>query len=383
MSATHGWKRSLRPLGCLMAVALLASALFASAASAAGPAPTPKAYVALGDSLSFGYKAATFRANQTKNKAECEAGVTAAEGGETEAAYWDKALCEPASSFEPGFVGYFGSKLAKSEKKSNVALETIDLGCPGETSDGLIGHMLGELGAENDPCPEHNSLPTKGYPLKFEIGHLNSQLEAAGALITSQSHGEVKVVSLQIGSNDELHVLGKCESGAYDAEKGFTSVLQCAEHEAGPEGYAYPGGLIHHILVNVGTIISVLRNEAGINYKGRIVMIGFYNPYATLLPGSDALVKVLNEGLEGVIAGEENVKLAQPFPLVNPEAPNYKKGETEVEYAKLAKKEAKAICKYTEMCPGGEVPTLSGDIHMTAKGYAAVGKLMVKAYEAP
>lgn len=386
MSAKNGWKR-LRPLAGVLLLAMLCSAVLASVASAKKPAPTPTQYIALGDSLSFGYKAKTFNENKAANKAHCEAGEKDAEAGETEAAYAEKALCEPASSFEPGFVGYFGKKVAAAEKKAGNALTTLDLGCPGETSDGLIGYLLGGSGAEYYPCPYYNLLPSEGYPLKVAIPHGTSQLEAAISLITTKAAGETKVVSLQIGSNDELHVLGKCENNSYDAEHGFTSILECAEHEAGPEGYAYEGGLIHHIVTNLGEIIGTLRSSEGADYQGEIVLIGFYNPYATILPGSDKLVKALNEYTEELAASEENVVVAQPFPLINPEATLYTEGESQKEFEQKIKKENAAICKYTEMCPeeegkkGKNPSAIHGDIHPTKAGYTAIGKLMVAAYE--
>jgi lysophospholipase L1-like esterase len=378
MSAKKGWVQ-FRLLGCLMVVAMIGSAVLASVASASKPAPTPTAYIALGDSLSFGYKAKTFNQNQVTNKEHCEAGVTAAEKGETELAYTEKALCEPTASFEPGFVGVFGKKLTSAEKKVGHTLTTVNLGCPGETSDGLIGHLLGNESAEADPCAYHNLLPSEGFPLKTEIGHTASELEAAAGLIGSKSAGEVTAVSLQIGNNDELHVVGKCETPAYDAEKGFGTLTECIVHEAGPEGYAYEGGLFHHILLNIGTTIGVLREGAG--YTGRILVIGFYNPDATVLPGSDALDKVLNENLEKEISEGgygPGVVLAQPFPLINPEATAEPKEEKEA--TKDLKKEEAAICKYTEMCNGGKVPSPSGDIHPTEKGYKKIGKLMEEAW---
>jgi lysophospholipase L1-like esterase len=380
MTAKNGWMRSFGLLGCLMALALLGSALLASAASAAKPAPTATAYIALGDSLSFGYKAKTLNANQVTNKAHCEAGITAAENGEDALAYEEKALCEPAASFEPGFVGYFGEKLAKTEKKANNALTTVNLGCPGETSDGLIGHLLGGTEAEYSPCAYHNSLPTEGFPLKTEIGHSASQLEAAINMITTKSAGTVTAVSLQIGSNDELHVIAKCENTSYDAEHGFTSLTGCIEHEAGPSGYAYEGGLFHHVLLNIGTTIGVLRE---VGYTGKVLVLGFYNPDATILAGSDTLEKILNENLESLISKGEygpGVVLAQPFAKFNPEAALYTEGETEKENAQKLKKENSAICKYTEMCNGTKIPAASGDIHPTAKGYKTIGKLMVEAF---
>jgi lysophospholipase L1-like esterase len=370
MSAKNGWMRSFRLLGCLMAVSLLASALFASVASAMKVPLKPTAYVALGDSLSFGYKAKTFNENKATNAASCAAGVEAAENSETALAYTEKALCEPAASFEPGFVGYFGGKLAKTEKKVGNELTTVNLGCPGETSGGLIGGLLGGVGAEYSPCAYHNQLPGQGFPLKTEFGHTTSQLEEAISLIQEKT---VTAVSLQIGSNDELHVLGKCESSVYRSENGFSSVLQCAEHEAGPAGFAYPGGLINHILTDIGATIETLRSPGGANYAGKIVVLGFYNPYGTQLFGSDELVKILNENLESLVSGDPNIHVANPLPLVNPEAALYTEGEASKEKAKKINKENSAICKYTEMCT-------DGDIHPTAKGYKSMAKLLVEAF---
>ena len=353
MSAKNGLTRSFRLIGCLMAAALMASALFASAASAKTLKPT--AYLALGDSLSFGYKGVTFTENKVKNAVSC-----AAE---------EKAKCEPASSFEGGFVGYFGSRLAKVEKKAGNELTTVNLGCPGETSDGMIGHTYGGPGAEYNPCG-YNTV--EGWPLKTEYAPA-SQLEAAAAAIATKAYGEVKAVTLQIGSNDELQTVAKCETPSYDVEHGFATLLACIEHEAGPEGYAFSGGLFSHILTNIGVSVAVLR---GAGYSGTIEILGFYNPDANLLEGSDALDKILNENLEGLIAGEvygPGIKLAQPFPVFNPEAALFTPGESSKEHAKKITKEQKAICKLTEMCT-------HSDVHPTHKGYQVLGKLLYAAF---
>ena len=387
MSAKHGWMRSFRLLGGLMVVALLASALFASAASAMKSPPTPTAYLALGDSLSFGYKAATFNANKAANKANCEAALVAAGKGEFALAKTENALCEPASSFEGGFVGYFGEKLAKKEAKGMTphTLSTVNLGCPGETSDGLIGHVLGNEGAEYDPCAYRDAIPGgSNWPLKTEFG-TSSQLEAAVNLIATKAAGDVTAVSLQIGSNDELQVIGKCKNPTYDAEHGFTSLTQCILHEVGPEGFAFEGGVFHHVLTNIGTTIAVLR-AAPAKYTGKVLLIGFYNPQATLLAGSDELQAALNGALESIVAKGEfgpGVELAQPFGTFNPEAFAFKEGESAKEHTKKLHKEEKAICKYTEMCSlvGGKLTVNpEGDIHPTAKGYSTIGKLMVNAF---
>jgi lysophospholipase L1-like esterase len=380
MSAKNGCTRSLRLLGCVFAAVLVASALVASSASAK-TVLKPTKYVALGDSLSFGYKAATLKANTEANKAACEAGFIAAEKGETELAFAEKAVCNPSSTFEPGFVGYFGEHLKKTEKGAGNELSTVNLGCPGETSDGLIGHLLGgKPEAEYNPCAYHNKLPGEGFPLKVEYGHSTSQLEAL--LGTLAGPTPVSVITLQIGSNDELHALGACENPLYLSAHGFTSIIECAAHEAGPEGFLYPGGLIGHILTNIGTTIGVIRSTG---YTNRIVIQGFYNPFGTLLEGSDKLVEALNANLKGLIVGKAfgpNLSLATPYTLVNPSGPQYKEGEPAKEHARLVKKETMRICKYTEMCKAG-IPLPSGDIHPTAAGYKAMGKQLVAAFAAP
>src|SRR5271165_2132067 len=105
MSAKNGLARSFRLIGCLAAVALLCSALFASVASAKKSPPTNKTtYIAMGDSISYGYSEQKFDENLP---------------------------AEPASAFEGGYVNKVGEKLAKKEAKENNLLETKNLSCPG------------------------------------------------------------------------------------------------------------------------------------------------------------------------------------------------------------------------------------------------------------
>ena len=363
-----------------MLLALLASALFASSASAKTP-PTKTAYLALGDSISFGYKASTEKANDAANTAACEAAASASAKKETEKLLTEGAKCNPAGSYEPGFVGDFAKTLAKTEKKAGHELETLNISCPGETSEGLIGNgPLGtgieELRASksesplsvNAPCAYHN---LAGSPLHTEIG-FGSELEAAGAILKGPA--TVTAVTLQIGSNDELHAVAFCENPAYDYEHGFGSLIACIENEVGPKSIQYPGeGVFVHILVNIGVSIGVLREEG---YKGTIVVLGFYNPEAIVLPGSDALDKALNEGLEGEVASNAygaGVKVAQPFPVFNPSATKYKMGETAKEHEKLEGAEIKALTKYTEYIT-------HKDVHPTALGYKELGKLVAEAF---
>ena len=81
MSAKNGSMRSFRLLGCLMAVSLLASALFASAASAKTEPTNPTAYIDMGDSVSYGYTNEKFVLNAPTEP------PSAFEGGYAESAW--------------------------------------------------------------------------------------------------------------------------------------------------------------------------------------------------------------------------------------------------------------------------------------------------------
>jgi hypothetical protein len=380
MSAKNGSMRSFRLLGCLMAVALLASALFASAASAKKAEPTnPTAYINLGDSVSYGYTNEKFVLNQE--------------------------MGEPPSAFEGGYPNLLEAKLAKKEAKIGNKLSLINLSCPGETSKGMIGNgpLAGNLEAAKAethftggeaPCGWHNS---SGLPRHFEYGSV-SQVEAALGIL--QSGAQVKDVTLQIGSNDELHKLGECASKAYDEAHGFMSFIECVTVEA-------KNTLFPTILTNIGLTIKVLRTpiaEGGGGYAGPISILGFYNPQAYLVPTSDVLQAALNTAAEETIAGGAygpGVTYANPFKKTNARG---KKSQTEAEKTAIEKA---ALCTYTEECNkfdrklnqekklGHAVSTeeeeaieteaaskgvfLEGDIHPTTAGDELFAKLLTGA----
>ena len=117
MSAKNGSTRSYRSSGrlivCALAALLAMSALFAGTASAKTP-PVTHSYLALGDSLAFGYSAKLYKENE--------------------------AAGDPATAFEAGYVQDYARKLHGAK-----TFQTQNLGCPGETSASLIGN--GPLGA--------------------------------------------------------------------------------------------------------------------------------------------------------------------------------------------------------------------------------------------
>src|ERR1700730_13824909 len=275
---------------CCLAAVLLVSALYTSTASAVKKPPKPKQfyYLALGDSISYGYSLVKFFENGQRCKEQGPTGPA----------------CEPPSAFEPNFVSYFATKLPKHAKTT-----TVNLSCPGETSRGLIGHSVtlgGGPGAAFNPCGWHNS---SGFRRHFEYG-TESQLEAAIKL-SQEKPAAVTEVTLQIGSNDELAVLGACQSKAYREAHGYANATACAAGEA--------PALFTKIIKNMGQTIGTLRALGA--YNGPIVVLGFYNPYAILQPGTDALQASLNEAVEFTIAKGEfgpRVKYANPFPTFNP-----------------------------------------------------------------
>jgi lysophospholipase L1-like esterase len=358
MTARNGSSfRKGRLIGCCIAAVLLVSALFASTASAAKTPLTPTSYVALGDSLAFGYTALKFAEN---------------------------APGESPSAFENGYTNVLAKKLAHLEKTEGNALSLVNLGCPGELSDGLIGHNPALGGytyvpkegeteaekarneakqAESNPCQYHNAA---GHPLHFESSA--SQLETAYGFELANA-ASTKLVTINIGSNDELKIVGMCANKAYDEANGFTGGLfECITVEAGPGGHYHQGGLFHHIIANTGDVVGVLRATG---YKGPIAILGFYNPQSFILPGSDSLQKGLNEAFAGVVAEGKfgpGVVYANPFPKINPQK---------------AKAEKTNIEKFTEECnplvqnfQTGADPGCEGDIHPTPVGYKVLANII-------
>src|SRR5262245_15839628 len=158
MQATNGstgLRSRGRLIGCCMALVLALSALvFTSVASAKTPPPVEQ-YIAVGDSLAFGYSQQVFNENFPN---------------------------EPPAAFEAGYVNQF----AKYLKKTHKGLVTVNTGCPGETSDGMIGEneaLGGAKDAAHKPCAYHY---TNGLPLHHSLANL-SQLEEVYSLLTAEN----------------------------------------------------------------------------------------------------------------------------------------------------------------------------------------------------
>jgi hypothetical protein len=193
MQAMNGFgglsvRRLWRLAGCVAALIALSAMAVPSIAAAKKPVKVKETYLALGDSLAFGYSQQLFNENEK--------------------------LGESPTAFEHGYANdYFGIV----NKKGKIQL--VNDGCPGETSASLIGNgpLLAEI-QESDPavtgeapCAYHY---TDGLPLHNEYGAGESQLESAvKTVVTEAANGTpVRAITLDIGANDQLHLVAKIEA---------------------------------------------------------------------------------------------------------------------------------------------------------------------------
>jgi hypothetical protein len=290
-----------RLIGCVMAIVLALSALaFASTASAAPPEPN---YLALGDSLAFGYSQQLFNENEI--------------------------LGEPPTAFENGYVNvYFAAMTGSSKTLFNDS-------CVGETTDSMIGN--GSLGFEMKdrlgttvarPCLYHYAA---GHPLHNEYGGTKSQLEnaletiAAGAAMGNP----IRTVTLDIGPNDEIHFADVCKKTVEQEfhSPSHTSQYGTTEKEAVRGCFLVQSQQLVRNLVGIVDVIRFGGGWGGVNFTGKIVVLGVYNPYGAvntpgkeLVPGSNAAQTQLNsEEAKLVTEPEPGACYANSLPLFNPQ----------------------------------------------------------------
>jgi lysophospholipase L1-like esterase len=317
MSALY--RARARLLILVAVVAALGALVVAPAASAIGPGKT---YLALGDSLAYGYHAAQF--NQELK---------------------EKGVVNPAN-FKDGYVDDF----AKVLKLVNPKLNVVNDGCPGETTETFIhGSGVGPAycagGPTGSPFPKaflHHAFP-------------GTQLEDALAVAKEPGTG---TITLDIGANDILQFLGHtC---------GFPVTFSCSEAEVEAE--------IGHVVTNIGVILAQLRAAAP---TAKIVFVSQYNPYPTVLQPEgrgDATVEALNAAIKSVAAGF-HVKFANTARVINFSGTHGGREAGDIP----------TVCAFTAMCPGGTFNPASpeADIHPTKTGYAAMAGVLTVAYLLP
>jgi lysophospholipase L1-like esterase len=302
---------------CVVALAALGALVFVPAA---GAKSTGSTYLALGDSLAYGYHQAQF-------KAELEA------SGHVE-----------ATNFNDGYVDDFGSALRLFNRK----LQIVNDGCPGETTETMIKGS-GAAG------PEYCAGGPTGTPFpKAFLHHPYPGTQLEDALAVAKKPG-VGTITLDIGANDLLQFLAHtC---------GFPATFSCSEGQIEAE--------IGHVVTNVGYILGQLRAAAP---NAKIIFVSQYNPYPTVLQPEgtgDATVEALNGALKNV-AANFGVKFANTARAINFSGTH---GGPEA-------KDVRTVCAFTAMCPGGVFNPASpdADIHPTKLGYAVMAGVVGAAY---
>lgn len=366
-----------RLIGCCMALALAVSAfVLAPVAGAAAPPPTTT-YLALGDSLAFGY---------------------------TQVKHTENAPGDSPAFFEKGYTNQYAKRVRANKVENNKGMVEVNDGCPGETTKSFLGvgkniglggncnyqSLFTTFGPGTAGGPLHNP-----YPGKSQESNMLQILKGG-----TPAH-PITAISINLGANDELESISACKAEVKKdmEEKGFSE-----QPKGSGENYTtsnIPGAInacvaggapatFGTINANLEAIIGKIYGTGG--YTGKVVLVGFFNPLTFFLPGSDALQKLLNEYLEANVVANNagKVVFANPFVKFN--------GTSEGSKSEQAK-----ICKYTEMCNPTAVAENKatteannkkeaeagktvifpfdgeGDIHPTETGYKLLGNIVYEA----
>jgi lysophospholipase L1-like esterase len=260
LASVKGRVRKMRSV-CVLAV--IAGALIAPAAQAgaAGPKVVPPKddYLALGDSLAFGFQQAKFNALFPN---------------------------EDPAAFNTGYVDDFAAALAPI----SPAITTVNYSCPGEWTDSFLGSA---------PCPY-------SPPFALHDPYTGSQMTAADSFLTAHSN-QTSPVTIDIGGNDVLHVVSACTTNPAP----YPDTLSCVTGN-------FPATAAH-IVQNLSTILGHLRADAP---KTEIIVVGLYNVLVVRFgPASDLLAAQLNSAMANTAAAFD-ARFADPLPVFNPPGPN-------------------------------------------------------------
>jgi lysophospholipase L1-like esterase len=190
-SPSHPAWGAIALLAVLLALLLLAPG--------AGAAKRQHSYLALGDSLAFGYQQARFNSLFPN---------------------------ENPAAFDTGYVDDFGRVLRFFDRR----LQVVNDGCPGETTDSFI----------NGPCQYQLTFPLH-HP--YVGGPSSSQLSDALAYLQANGNA-VNPITIDIGANDALGVT-----------EGTCKLEPTCIGEHAP-------ALFTHIASNLGLILGDLRGAA-------------------------------------------------------------------------------------------------------------------------
>jgi lysophospholipase L1-like esterase len=207
----------------VVGIGLLAGGSLAAVPTSAGaavrPITTPPAvpgsrYLALGDSVTFGYREPT-------------------------------TVPAPNYGNQSSFIGY------PQLTGGALGLKVANAACPGETSSSLIDASAPSNGCTNRPPPQTNPPYRALYPL--HVTYTSPQLSYA--LNYLRGHRKVRLVSLMIGAND----LFRCALTTRDL------CLSASEQDA----------VLTTLVANVHHILSTIRQKA--RYRGQLVIVNYYS----------------------------------------------------------------------------------------------------------
>jgi lysophospholipase L1-like esterase len=249
---------NLRLLAPCAAVLALGGGLLL--APTAGAAKVGDTYLALGDSLAYGFHQAQFQEEFPNVKAE---------------------------TFNDGYVNDFDQLV----RLFNPGVKLINDGCPGEGTETMI-HGSGHFGF----CGGEDVAPFPAVWLHHP--YFGTQLEDALAIL--HENPNVSPITLDIGANDLLHFIA--------TSCGFPGANTCNEGQFAAE-FAHIGG-------NVAFILGQLRAAAP---QAQIVLVGTYNPFPAFpAEGGDKITAGLDKALETAAASVPGTSFANPEPLFNP-----------------------------------------------------------------
>jgi len=348
MQAMNGFafcRLRTRAVGYSIAIALaLASLMVVFASSARAAEPPLKNYLALGDSVAFGYSQELFNENYPTERPFS----------------FELVRAEKFPFFKlNGYVLDYWLKLEQrqfgaNKEQHSFYLPTTNNGCPGETTDGVIGNgllrkQLEERGLpvtppkgswiestiNTAPCEYHNAAGFKlhheyGEPYKFEGKTVNrSQGENALEVLRQNNTGvnltkhPVTMVTENIGANDIIRAIGKCEAevGSEYVHTGDSKYNHPPYYEPAHEGHSpkdavggcakgHVGEIFHHVFDGIiaigvamrsggelglcaGTTAPCEPSKKAINYTGAFTFLGSYDPYGSVFEEtSNACAKV-------------------------------------------------------------------------------------------
>ncbi|HEY6761312.1 MAG TPA: SGNH/GDSL hydrolase family protein [Baekduia sp.] len=281
--------------------------------------PSAASYLALGDSMAYGYQAAKFNSQlPTPNPA----------------------------SFNTGYVDVF----AQHMQQANPGLVVVNDGCPGETT----GSLVSGFNPAGGLCGRGSGFPYPWLHHPYAAGQ--SQLQNAVSYLSTHST-TTSPITLNIGANDLLVFLSGCGFGT----AGYSASCVASGMN----------GVQNTIVGNTRTILDQLQAVTPASASNYVVM-GLYNPYPTLLnvagSSGDAVIAGLNAKIKAV-AEEHGAHFVNPLPIFNPAGAA---GGSETG-------DVPTVCALTLMCPGGTYNPATGDIHPSDKGYAALASLFESA----